>query len=79
MPVRYPIRIVLAGLALGLIFDRLVFDHPLGLGFALFVGLILAALALTLTSERGAFLRLAPLRPGDEARGRDRAWLWKPL
>ena len=20
-----------------------------------------------------------PLRPGDEARGRDRAWLWKPL
>lgn len=71
MPIRYPIRIILVGLALGLVFDRLVFDHSLGLGFALFVGLILAALALTLTSERGAFLRLSPLRQN--------LWIFAPL
>ena len=57
MPIRNPIRIALAGLALGLLFDRIVFDHPLGFGSALFVALILAALALTLSWER-----LAPIR-----------------
>lgn len=66
MPVRYPVRIVLAGLALGVVFDRLVFDHPLGFGFPLFVALTLGALALTLTWER-----LAPLRQN--------LWVFAPL
>lgn len=71
MPVRYPIRIVLAGLALGLVFDRLVFDHSIGLGFALFVALILGALALTLAWERGASERSTPLRQN--------GWIFAPL
>ena len=52
MPIRHPFRIVLAGLALGLAFDRLLVDHPLGAGFPLFIILLLVALALTLSWER---------------------------
>jgi hypothetical protein len=66
MPVRFPVRIALAGLALGLIFDRVVFDHPLGFGFPLFLALTLGALALTLKWER-----LAPLR--------ENLWIFAPL
>jgi hypothetical protein len=57
MPIRHPVRIVLGGLALGLAFDRLVVDHALGVGFSLFVALVLAALGLALAWER-----LAPIR-----------------
>ncbi len=62
MPVRYPIRIVVAGVGLGLAFDRLVVNHELGLGFTLFVLLVVGALALTVAWERAAPERLAPLR-----------------
>ncbi len=57
MPIRHPIRITLAGLALGVAFDRLLVGHRLGVGFPLFITLVFAALALTLSWER-----LAPIR-----------------
>ena len=51
MPLRYPIRILAAGLVLGLIFDRLLAGRPLGVSFPLFIVLVL--LALTLDDEVG--------------------------
>jgi hypothetical protein len=54
---RYPVRITLAGLTLGLAFDRLIVNHALGAGFPLFIVLLLGALALMLSWER-----LAPSR-----------------
>lgn len=52
MPIRQPIRILLAGLALGLIFDRLLAGRPLGVAFPLFIVLVLLALSLTMRWER---------------------------
>lgn len=52
MPIRHPVRITLAGLVLGLAFDRLLVGHRLGAGFPLFTLLVLAALAATLAWEQ---------------------------
>lgn len=57
MPIRHPVRITLLGLALGFAFDRLLVGHPIGVGFPLFVVLVLGALALSLAWEK-----LAPLK-----------------
>ena len=57
MPLRYPVRITLAGLGLGLAFDRLIVNHALGAGFPLFVILLLGVLALAMSWEH-----LAPPR-----------------
>jgi len=51
MPIRQPIRILLAGLALGLTFDRLLAGRPLGVSFPLFIVLVLLALGLTMRWE----------------------------
>ena len=51
MPIRHPIRILLAGLALGLTFDRLLAGRPLGASFPLFLVLVLLALSLTMRWE----------------------------
>ncbi len=54
---RHPLRIVLAGLLLGLVFDRLVAAQPLGVSFPLFVALVVLALALTMKWEAARPLR----------------------
>ncbi len=54
---RHPLRIVLAGLLLGLVFDRLVVTQPLGISFPLFVALVVLALALTMKWEAARPLR----------------------
>jgi len=51
MPIRQPIRILIAGLALGLVFDRLLTGRPLGVSFPLFIVLVLLALSLTMRWE----------------------------
>lgn len=57
MPLRHPLRILAAGLFLGLLFDRLLAGGPLGVSFPLFIALVLSALILTLRWEG-----LRPLR-----------------